>query len=157
MKSAKQVFILLVGVQPEQVGILRRVRPESEQKAVVEAALRVFLAEVPHGVPAFEKAAVLLIAHQGVQDALKLGVKFLGAKALPVVYPGLEKALSILAHVGPQVANAPGLAFNLRTLAAGVEPFRGGGGSHGQFHYRSNSFILICLGICVSPSSRAFQ
>ena len=66
----EQVFLPLVGLQPYQVGILRRVRPEAERKAVVKAALRVFLAEVSHGVPAFQKAAVLLVAHQGLHDAL---------------------------------------------------------------------------------------
>ena len=34
----EQVFLPLVGLQPYQVGILRRVRPEAERKAVVKAA-----------------------------------------------------------------------------------------------------------------------
>ena len=33
----EQVFLPLVGLQPYQVGILRRVRPEAERKAVVTA------------------------------------------------------------------------------------------------------------------------
>ena len=139
----EQIFLPLVGVQADQIRILRRVRTKTKGKALIKAALRALLAEVPHRVPAFQKAAVLLIAHQGVQDALKLGVKFLGAQVLPVVYPGLEKALSIIAHVGPQVADAPGLARYLRTLAGGVKTLRRGGGTHGQLHKCHTSFQSI--------------
>ena len=74
----EQVFFSLVGVQPDQIGILRCVSPETKRKAVVEAALRVFLAEIPHGVAVLQKSAVLLIVNKSLNDVLQLLLKFPG-------------------------------------------------------------------------------
>ena len=65
-----QVFLPFAGIQPYQVGILRCVGPEAERKAIVEAALRVALAKVPHSVTAFQETAVLPVANKGLHDAL---------------------------------------------------------------------------------------
>ena len=152
----EQVFLPLIGIQLYKVRILRCIRPETKRKSVIKAAIRVLPAKTLHGVTAFQKTAVLLIAHQGVQDVFKLALKFLGVQVLTAAFPRFEKTVPVLAHIGPQVADTPGLPRDLHTLAFGIKPFRWGSGPHGQFHYRSHSLSCSFGGFSAALASRSF-
>ena len=125
----KQIFLPLVGVQPDQIGILCCVRSEAERKAAIVAALLVSPAEIPHGVTAFQKPVVLLVPHQGLQDLLKLLLKVLGVQIFPVAGPLGKEALAILTHIRSKVPDTPSLALNLCALSGNIKPLRWSSGA----------------------------
>ena len=116
-------------MQPDQIGILCCVRPEAERKAAIVAALLVSPAEIPHGVTAFQKPAVLLVPHQGLQDLLKLLLKVLGVQIFPVAGPLGKEALAILTHIRSKVPDTPSLALNLCALSGNIKPLRWSSGA----------------------------
>ena len=60
----------------------------------------------------YDEPAVLLVAHQGLHDALQLLLKFLGVQVLPVTAPLGEKALAWISWGPPFSATTPPRSTN---------------------------------------------
>lgn len=62
---------------------------ETEFLAVValKGAVRVFLAEKPHGIAASKQPAAHIFKAQGIDDLIELVAKIIGTEALDVILP----------------------------------------------------------------------
>ena len=69
-----QVIIALHGIQPQQIGILRRIHPESvlRNKILGKHTFFVFIAVSGKAAAVFENAVIALVKTQGIDKIIKL-------------------------------------------------------------------------------------
>ena len=118
-----EVVVVLPGIEPDQVGVELGIYPETKILALtVIFALRVVMTELFQRLKILEEAAEALIGAHGVDEAVKLRLEVIALQVRAMVFPGRIEAVSVPAHIAPQVADAAGLTIQLLALLEGVEP-----------------------------------
>ena len=132
-----EIVFALAGCDPEHIGIMVRICPESIVVIRLNATAGMLMAEFAHGSPVCQDPAVLLIFPESIDDIIEFCLEIIGFQAVPEIKEGGIKAGAVTAKVGTKVSDESCLHTDLLTLGVAVGLLCVGHGPECQFHQRS--------------------